>query len=224
MKPFAYVIPILAVCGLTDCTRYPTPEQFLAKRGISHPTYSHFTICHGFGCTFHSAVTFSDTDWGQVTASFDPPARDPAGERRQIGQAVAVFERLVGRKTGTDSDKGGLTHSVAGNPTQLDCIDETTNTTTYLTLLHNRGMLRWHRAGQAASRGFFLDGRWRHETAVLLELASGAEFAIDSWIEDNGKPPLIVPLEQWQWTWGSWGVNTETARQQPAQPDPDTPL
>ena len=220
MKQIAYLIPLLALCCLTGCTRYPTPEQLLAKRGISHLDESQFTICHGFGCTFHSEVTFGDMDWAQVMAIFDPPARDPDGERRQIGQAVVVFEQLVGRKTGTDTDKGGLTHSVGGNPTQLDCIDETTNTTIYLTLLHARGVLRWHRAGQAASRGFFLDGRWHHETAVLLELASGAEFAIDSWFEDNGKPPLIVPLEQWQWSWGSWNGNSETARRQPAQPDP----
>ena len=224
MKRLAYILAILSMGFLTDCTRYPAPERLLAKRGISHPDDAHFTICHGFGCTFHSEVTFSDMDWAQVMAAFDPPAREPAGERRQIGQAVAVFEQLVGRKTGTDTDKGGLTHIVGGNPTQLDCIDETTNTTTYLTLLQDRGVLRWHRAGQAASRGFFLDGRWHHETAVLLELASGTEFAIDSWFEDNGKPPLIVPLEQWQWTWGSWGGNTETARQQPAQPDSDTQL
>ena len=223
MKRIAVIIPILALCGLADCTRYPIPQQFLAKRGIAQIDANRFTICHGFSCTFHSEVAFSDADWAQVTASFDPPARDPEVERQQIGQAVAVFEQLVGRKTGTDTDTGGLTYIVAGNPTQLDCVDETTNTTTYLTLLHGRGLLRWHRAGQAASRGFFLDGRWHHETAVLLELASGAEFAIDSWFEDNGKPPLIVPLEQWQWSWAAWN-GSETARRQPAQPDPGAQL
>lgn len=224
MNRAAFLIPILAVGLLAGCTRYPTPEQFLAKRGIATPDETHFVICHGFGCTFHSEVSLTEAEWAQVTTPLHPPASDPAGERRQIGRAVALFEQIVGRKTGTDTDKGGLSHIVAGDPTQLDCIDETTNTTTYLTLLHGHGLLRWHRVGQPASRGFFLDGRWYHESAVLLEQASGAEFAIDSWVGDNGEPPVIMPLEQWQWTWGAWGGDTKSAQQTPAPTDPTAPL
>jgi hypothetical protein len=207
MGRIASLVSLLAFCLLADCTRYPLPAQFLAKRGIAPPDESRFVVCHGFACTFRTEVAFSEDEWAKVAAPFDSPATDPAGERRQIGRAVALFEQVVGSKIGTDSDIGGLTYIAAGNPTQLDCIDETTNTTTYLTLLQSRGLLRWHRIGQPAARGFFLDGRWHHETAVVVEQAGNAEFAIDSWVEDNGKPPLIVPLEQWQWT---WGVASET--------------
>lgn len=189
---------------LTDCTRYPAPTDFLAKRGIKPLAETKFVICHGFACTFHTEVTFSDSDWAQVSAPFSTAAADATAERQQIGQAVALFEQVVGRKTGTEADTGGFTYITAGNPTQLDCIDETTNTTTYLTLLQARGLLHWHRPARAASRGFFIDGRWYHETAVMVEQPSGAEFAVDSWVEDNGKPPLIVPLEQWQWSWSAW--------------------
>ena len=197
----ACLVALVAIGLLADCTRYQAPPDFLAKRGIEPPAETKFAICHGFACTFHTEVSFSDTDWAQVTAPFAQPATDPADERQRIGRAVALFEQIVGRKTGTEADTGGLTYIVAGNPTQLDCIDETTNTTTYVTLLQAHGLLRWHQPGQPASRGFFLDGRWYHETAVLVEQPSGTEFAIDSWVDDNGKPPLIVPLEQWQWTW-----------------------
>ena len=216
----AWLMAVLALGLLTACTRHPTPEQFLAKRGVAPADDTHFVICHGFACTFHSEVVLSAEEWAQVTAPFNPPAASPEDERRQIGQAVALLEQVVGRKTGTDLDKGGLTYIVAGDPTQLDCMDETTNTTTYVTLLQKHGLLHWHQAGQPASRGFFFDVRWYHETAVLVERASGAEYAIDSWIDDNGKPPLIEPLEQWQWTWRG---TIQTAKQSSSQPDTATP-
>lgn len=194
----------IGLLTLTDCTRYQVPAEFLSRRGIEQPAETRFMICHGFACTFHTEVSFGAADWLQVAAPFDHPATTAAEERGQIGQAVALFEQIVGRKTGTETDTGGLTYIAAGNPTQLDCIDETTNTTTYLTLLQAHGLLHFYRPAPPASRGFFLDGRWYHETAVMMELPSGAEFAVDSWVEDNGKPPLIVPLEEWQWSWSGW--------------------
>lgn len=201
---------VVAALGLLSaCTRHPAPEQFLAARGIAPVADTRFVICHGFACMFHTEVFLTAAEWAQVTAPFDPPAASAEGERRQIGQAVALLEQVVGRKTGTDADKGGLSYIAGGDPTQLDCMDETTNTTTYVTLLQKHGLLRWHEAGQPASRGFFLDARWYHETAVLVERVSGTEYAIDSWVDDNGKPPLIEPLEHWQWTWPG-GVQTAT--------------
>lgn len=205
MDRVAGIIACLAVGLLADCARYQAPADFLSRRGIDAPAEAKFTICHGFACTFRTDVAFSDTDWRQAAAPFAQRAKDAAEERAQIAQAIALFEQIVGRKTGTETDTGGLTFTTAGDPTQLDCIDETTNTTTYLTLLHTHGLLHWYRPAPAAKRGFFLDGRWYHETAVMIEQPSGAEFAVDSWVEDNGGPPLIVPLDEWQWSWSGWG-------------------
>ena len=208
-RGLATTMTALALVLLTACTRHVAPKQFLARRGVGPVEVTRFVVCHGFACTFHTEVSLTAAEWALVAAPFESPATSAADERRQIGQAVALLEQVVGRKTGTDGDKGGLSYIAAGNPTQLDCMDETTNTTTYVTLLQKHGLLRWHQAGQPASRGFFLDVRWYHETAVLVERPSGREYAIDSWVDDNGKPPLIEPLEQWQWTWYG-GMQTAT--------------
>lgn len=197
MRVFGFAV--LAV--IAACTRYPAPDRFLGYRGIEPPAGDRFVICHGYGCTYRTPVVFNDEDWAAVLAPLATPAGDAPDERTRIGLALARFEEIVGRKTGTETDVGGLTFRTAGDPTQLDCMDETTNTTTYLTLLQTRGVLRWHRVSRPASRGVFLDGRWYHETAVLMEQAGGAEFAVDSWFEDNGKPPHILPLDQWGLSW-----------------------
>lgn len=143
-RRLAALTTALALGLLSACTRHASPEQFLATRGVTPAQDTRFVVCHGFACTFHTEVVLTEAEWTQVTAPFDPPAAGPEGERRQIGQAVALFEQMVGRKTGTEADKGGLSYIAGGNPTQLDCMDETTNTTTYVTMLQNHGLLRWH--------------------------------------------------------------------------------
>ena len=84
-----------------------------------------------------------------------------------------------------------------GRSGQLDCIDESTNTTTYLRLLDQAGLLRHHRVVERATRfGLFVG--MPHSTAVIEELDSGNRFAVDSWFHDNGQPPHIVRLEDWR--------------------------
>jgi hypothetical protein len=36
-----------------------------------------------------------------------------------------------------------------------------------------------------------------HTTAVLVELQDGREWAIDSWVRNNGEPPDVLPLKTW---------------------------
>ncbi len=193
---------VLIGCGLlAACTRYPEPVPFLAARGIEVPSETSLTICHGYDCTFHTTVSLTPDEWKSIAAPLEKTAPDAASERTQIALAIAQFELVVGAKTGTGGDLGKLRFLTAGDETQMDCIDETTNTTTYLVLLESRGKLHWHRTGRPAKRGAFIDGRWYHETAVIVEAASGAEFAIDSWFEDNGMPPHIIPLDDWSLSW-----------------------
>jgi hypothetical protein len=79
----------------------------------------------------------------------------------------------------------------------MDCIDEATNTTSVLLVAERRGLLRHHEVTSPVARGFFLDGRYPHATAVLRETGGGSAWAVDSWPEANGKPPLVQPLDAW---------------------------
>jgi hypothetical protein len=128
-----------------------------------------------------------------------PPAPDAAAERRQIATAVARLEQTIGPKTGTRGDLGGTFHGF-GREGQMDCIDEATNTETYLRLLEAAGHLRHHRVVGTATRGFFVRG-WPHTAAVIEERAGGARHVVDSWFHDNGVPPELVPLTDWEAGW-----------------------
>ena len=182
---FASVAALAAICVAT-----PT-EAGREAAGLSHISY-----CHGFGCAFRTRIAFSAADIGRLRALMSAGRGSPAGERAAISRAVQWFETKAGKQTGTSADKPRL-GALGGDPTQLDCIDEAANTTSLLLLMEKRGLLRHHGVLEPRTRGFLLDLRYPHNTAVIAEKKSGARWAVDSWPRANGERPDIEPLETW---------------------------
>jgi hypothetical protein len=163
---------------------------------IDDPTPSRYSICYNHSCATVVTDSLNEDEWQRVTAPLRTPASTAAGERAAIARSMALFEAVIGSHTGTSLDKG---RNVAGfgQPGQLDCIDESTNTTTYLRLLEQDGLLWHHRVAERATRfGLFVG--MPHSTAVIEESRSGNRYVVDSWFFDNGHPPHIVRLEDWR--------------------------
>ena len=81
---------------------------------------------------------------------------------------------------------------------QFDCIDSSRNTTSLLLVLDQLKLLRYHDVDVPVARGFLIDGRYPHVTAVLVEKASGTKWAVDSWTVGYGQDLEIMPLERWK--------------------------
>jgi hypothetical protein len=138
-------------------------------------------------------------EWQRVTAFLLPAAHSAAEERHAIARSIAMMESLVGSKTGTGLDKGGNLAGF-GQPGQMDCIDESTNATTYLRMLETEGLLRFHTVVDRSTRfGLFVG--MPHTTAVIRETGTRRRYAVDSWFFDNGQPPAIVELSEWKSGW-----------------------
>lgn len=167
---------------------------------IDAPTPAAFTVCADHGCARRSRVTLPPVAWDQVRRVFAPPARDAAEERARVARAVGLIERLVGPLTDTAHDKAGDLNGFGAPGSQMDCIDESTNTTTYLRMLQAEGLLAFHRAGEPQGRGWFVTG-FPHWTASLEERATGRQWAVDSWFHDNGREPPVLPLGEWRDGW-----------------------
>ena len=132
-------------------------------------------------------TALTSDEWREIQRLFRPPADNAIEERRRLSIAVGRCETFVGRKLETSDDRGG-TFEAFGYQGQLDCVDEATNTTTFLRMLEHGGLLKWHVA---------LATGWPHSTATVIEVSSGGSYAVDSWVLDNGRDPLVVPLENW---------------------------
>lgn len=174
-------------------------DVFSREDVILDPRPDRFSICYNGTCQDLSVVGLNAQQWHQMKEMFVPPALEPERERRQIAAGVALMERFVGGLTDTAHDKG---RNDVGEPGDnwMDCIDESTNTTTYLKMFQAAGLLRWHRVEDRQTRGWFVFG-YPHTSAVVRDLSSGRLYAVDSWFYDNGEPPVILPVEIWRNGW-----------------------
>ncbi len=153
-----------------------------------------FPVCTEYNCDYPRTIRITDADWRAIEAMFRDVG-DAAGERAAIRRAIARLETLAGAITGTWRDRPENQGDPA-DPGQLDCVAESRNSHTYLTLLRDQGLLRWHRVLERQSRNPWLfDFHW---SAAIQELDDGPRFAVDSWYLANGEPPDIQPLEEWR--------------------------
>ncbi len=176
-------------------------EMFERADIITNPTWQRFSVCFDNGCTSLAEVSLNEAQWSQIQQALPEASADSgdaAAERERIREAIALMERFTGAITGTWRDKGGTFNF--DDIGQMDCIDESINTTLYLTLFQHHGLLRHHRVDERATRGWFIFG-WPHTTAVMRELATNARWAVDSWFLDNGQAPYVLPLGVWRSGW-----------------------
>lgn len=170
----------------------PTPaEASSAAVGIDR-----IPVCMNFSCKHTQYVTLEPEEWDSIANWLRPAAETPEDERQRIVNAIGWFESVVGQHTPTHRDLGGdLGNPEANFPGQLDCIDESLNTTTYLMLLEKNGLLKHHRVVERAYRRAIFDQHWAGQIETL---AGGERWVIDSWFQNNGYLPYLQRETEWQ--------------------------
>jgi hypothetical protein len=191
-----WAIVALMVSACAENTHH-LQNFYLDQFANPNPTLAGFTVCHGFYCAERSPASISEDQWQRVTALFKRRAKNAQLERHQIARGVALIQSIVGPQTGTDAHQ--WTHQNmylvpnGGDLTQLDCIDTSVNTWTYMTLMERGGFFAFHRVAPLSYAPL-------RNTAVLEEVG-GSYFAIDASLVDVGVPPPIIPLEAWLGAW-----------------------
>jgi len=150
-------------------------------------------ICFNYGCKDRAVVRYTPLHLGQVQAQF-VDAESPAAERAAIARAVAWLYFYAGAQSPIWRDRGGNFDDDETQPGRMDCIDHSTNTTTYLRLIERHGWLRFHTVGERVLRGRMLSDHW---AARVVERDSGDEWVIDTWFLDPGLPASVFPLRAW---------------------------
>jgi hypothetical protein len=165
------------------------------------PSLNQFEVCQGGGCAEISKISLTELEWNAVSRIFNVPTKpaqesDEVVERQKIAQAIGMLEDLVGKKIGTSADLAG-TFFDGKLDGQQDCNDEAINSTTYMRLLKQKGLMPLHEIEDMRTRNFFFTG-WPHTTAVIREIKTGERYAVDSWFYDNGHAATIVTFKQWK--------------------------
>lgn len=192
---------ILSVLLLAACSSGPGDYQsYLAGRQVGPSTPENIRHCRAYGCKIITNVHINEKDWRQIVKIFRPKAKNAEQERQRIAKAIGLFERKIGPLTGTDHDERGTFRNTGED--QLDCVDESTNTTTYLAILEQEKLLKFHTVQGPTMRFPIVHaGRWPHQTAVITETKTGIPYAVDSWFRDNGADADIIELKEWKEGW-----------------------
>ncbi len=204
MQSSRHLTPIFLAFFFISLSAASASEEY-ATSGIPElpgdPSLNAFPICYKHTCAAVATLSLSPSEWGEIRQIFKPSADSPEAERQLIKQAVARLEVIIGKKTNTSHDKGGNFEGMSVHEGyQMDCIDESSNTTTYLALMQKDDLLKWHTVQPTKTRGFFIFGM-PHTTAVIKENRSDEMWAVDSWFRDNGVEPDILPVSIWSDGW-----------------------
>jgi hypothetical protein len=168
-----------------------------ARLSLPLPAPSLVVICHGFGCQQRTAIGLGAADRAKLAELLISGHASAEAERRAIGEATAWFDRRIGPAAGTThriARAGALTEY---HPGQMDCVDTSSNNTSLFLVLDRLHLLRHHAVEGPQARGYLLNGRWPHATAVLRDLHTGRKWAIDNWTRKFGERPEIMTVEQW---------------------------
>jgi len=182
-----------ALAGLAGCVyrQEGPPEAHYKDFSAKPPEADTVTVCHAYGCKAQTAFTFTPSDFSElfVVMTLVPREDSPREERRAIAHAIGWMERRVAPTVGTATDRPSMDFRGSGDRSQQDCVDEATNTTSYLLVLNRQGLIRHHAVERPFAKDAF--GKWTHWAAVIREKQSGELYAIDSSASANGENPTV---------------------------------
>jgi hypothetical protein len=197
-RPVGAITVTLFVVAACSNPTLRSPEIYLNSYAVNAPNLQRLFVCHGYECRLKTAVALGEHELNQIRDLMAPGQAGPAAERAAIATTIAWLEDRVAPIAGTAADRDYRDLLSGSDPAQLDCIDEAANSTSYMMVIRDLGLLKYHTLGHPISKGFLLDGRYPHVTAVLLENETGEPYAIDSWIFANGEEPMVMTLKDWK--------------------------
>ena len=160
-------------------------------------------ICFNWSCASRQHLAFTTADMREVAQQM---ALCPSNglrhrlQRLRIGiwqmEALAQkYQPLLGNDEAIntrDQDRDG----------RMDCIDNASNTTTYLHVLRELGLLPgWSVASPQVRDPLSMTVHW---TAVAVDRERNGPWAVDAWFRPNGHLPFVLPLPDWKDSAVAW--------------------
>lgn len=191
------------VGGASDQVRtgigYRTIKSFQPKYEIRPDRSVELRICFNWSCARTDTLTFSARDMAQVIEQMGLcPATTKALHDRLQRLRIGIWQMqllaqkyqplLANDRAGNEEDR-----EVEG---RTDCVDNASNTTTYLRILQDLAALPgWSVAAPRTRNPLPLDEV--HWTAVVKDRNDGRQWSVDSWYRPHGHLPFVMPLADW---------------------------
>lgn len=175
----------------------PAVGYLYSSVSIFPPSANSMTVCYGFVCRRRHMLDFGPADRRALTQIMAAGRGSAAAERTAVQKAMVWFDRRVGPVIGTTARVARADFRSGSDKGNFDCWDTTRNTTSLLLLLQQWGLLKHHTIGDPHYRGNVLALQTPHNTAVLVDRASGVHWAVDMWTRGYAQVPEVLPVSDW---------------------------
>lgn len=154
-------------------------------------------VCYNWSCAQMKSLTFSRQDLESVKAAMQGCPNTGFHDRVQrmrigIWQMGLLAQKYV-PVLANDREINDFEWGVDG---RMDCVDNSTNTTNYLHILHALAQLPGWTIAEPEVRDL-MNLRMVHWTAVVVDDGTGKTWSVDSWFRPNGHLPFVMPLAAW---------------------------
>jgi len=161
-------------------------------------------LCFNSSCARTETLAFSYADMEKVKGQLAHcPGQSLYDRLQRVRIAVWQMEALAQKYQPllvNDREVNDREYGVNG---RMDCVDNASNTTTYLAILTELGQLPAWRVEDPSVRKP-LDFNSVHWAAVLKDKVTGEKWAVDSWFRPNGHLPIVLPLNFWKAETQGW--------------------
>jgi hypothetical protein len=172
-------------------------SELYTSVSIYPPSASSMTVCYGFVCRRRHVFDFTPGDRAALTKILAAGKVSAVAERAAVQKAVIWFDRRLGPVIGTDKRIANADIRYFDDKHNFDCWDTTRNVTSLLLVLQEWGLLKHHTVGEPRYRGNALVLQTPHNTAVLQDRATRAEWAVDLWTRGYAQAPDVKPVDLW---------------------------
>jgi len=197
--------------GQESSVSMPLPPEYVIDRDGSVT----LRICYNWSCARRQTMTFTPNDMALLKRHMALCPGTSLHDRLQHVRIGIWQMELLAQKyqplLANDLAINDFDEEVEG---RMDCVDNTSNTTTYLHILQDIRELAGWTVSSPKVRSH-LDITAVHWTAVIIDTESGLPWSVDSWFRPNGHLPMVMPLPSW--------IDKKKAWEPPFEPLNSTP-
>lgn len=174
-------------------TSVPLPPEYVINPNGSVT----LRICFNWSCARRQRMTFTPEDMALLRSHMGRCSGKNLRDRLQrVRIGIWQMERLAQKYQPSLINDLAINDFEAGANGRMDCVDNASNTTTYLHVLQDlRELVGWKVSSPKVRNLFNISAV--HWTAVLIDTESGAPWSVDSWYRPNGHLPMVMPLQSW---------------------------
>jgi len=203
-----FLMPLVGYAHVISDSSKPVDINFIdnSQESVSSPLPPEYVIekdgsvtlrlCYNWSCASRQTMTFTAEDMELVKKRMATCQGTTLHDRLQrvrigIWQMEFLAEKYQPLLV-NDLPMNELEEDAEG---RTDCIDNSSNTTTYLHILQDIGELPgWTVTSPDVRNRILITVHW---TAVIVDKDSGLSWSVDSWFRPNGHLPMLMPLQDW---------------------------